>query len=370
MNKIQIVLVVLLSFSCFAQEMTYSPSEGKRFQELGIDWGAASTYNSKQYFVAVIDSLNQFLEKYPNSAYKIGILNYKLDLVSSISSDSGLVGSIADSILYYDSIPQTKLGISEIFIRKNINAKRGADLIEKILPLLTFNRQRCLAFILLAKYEISKGDFLTAKSNLLNAIQIDSTRYEAWFSYLSILRFTEDEAGMKYVEDKINQLEENDLANYGTESKSNPNLFKNINKYSFTDMNGKLVKLSSFKNKVMVINYFAFWCGVCTLELPVLNSLSREFPNVIFLYLNAGGPIGGNAKDTKKRFLKQSRFQFLRDKMIVFPENNFTKTIDISGVPTTFIVDKKGVIRFEYIGYTKGAKEYYSKNVRQLLNEK
>lgn len=201
----------------------------------------------------MIDSLNQYLEKYPNSAYKIGILNYKLDLVSSISSDSGLVGSIADSILYYDSIPQTKLGISEIFIRKNINAKRGADLIKKILPLLTFNRQRCLAFILLAKYEISKGDFITAKSNLLNAIQIDSTRYEAWFSYLSILRFKEDEAGMKYVEDKINQLEENDLANYGTESKSNPNLFKNINKYSFTDMNGKLVKLSSFKNKVMVI---------------------------------------------------------------------------------------------------------------------
>ena len=370
MKSIQWLLIFVFSSSCFAQSITDSKSEGYQFSQLNHAWASARTYSSKQYYLAVIDSINQFLEQYPNSVYKTGLLNYKLDLVSTVSSDEVLTNRIADTLLFYDSLAQTKLGIAEIFIDKNLNAARGASMIHGILPLLDVNNQRYRAFNLLAHYDISKGDYLSAKTNLLSAIKTDSTRYESWYSYLSLLKAREDVDGVKSIELIIKRLEDNDLLNYGEESSTSPNLFKEIYSYNFTNMDGKPVSLSSFRKNVVVINCFAFWCGACVPELQMLHSLSKRFPKVTFLFVNMPPHfVGGNPKDTRL-LLNKPKYECLQGHEILFPNDEFERTLDIKGVPTTFIIDKQGVIRFDYLGFAKGSEELIRNNLRQLSSEK
>ncbi len=293
--------IIAISVFCKSQQTTYSKSEEVGFRKLQYAWYAATTYASKQYSLCVIDTFDQFLNTYPNSIFKTGVLNYKLNLASIASSDSKLITSIADSILCYDSLVQTKLGVAEIFIQKNINASRGAYLINEILPELSDPYHRYKAYNLLASYSISKGEYSSAKSYLHLAIGIDSSRFEAWYSYLSLLKSREDINESVKIQKIISKLQYKGLSDFESKSSLGPNVLSTFGSYSFTDINGKSIRLSSFKNKVIVVDCFAFWCDGCVRELPVLHSLCEDYPNVVFIYINMPPDfIGGNPKDTKK----------------------------------------------------------------------
>ena len=370
MRTLRFVVIFIIAVPSFAQNMTYSNAEGTRFHELNLAMGAAKTYSSERYFRAVIDSINQFLDKYPNSVYKTGLLYYKFDLTTTISFDVSSIGKLADTLLHYDSIASTKLWVAEILIQRNLDAVRGVKLIREAFPYLTVVNHRYRAFTLLAKYDMAYGNILAARENLQSAIHTDSTRYEAWFSYLALLRAQEDLSGASSVEREIEQLDHENLLQFSEESTKSPNLFKNISSYKFTDMNGRDVSFASFHNKVVVMNLFAFWCGNCIEELPVLQKIGKEFPNVIFLYVNLSGPMAGTPSETKKRFLTKPEFRFLKTQKIVFSEDDIGEVLGITGVPKTLIIDKRGVVRFDYLGYVRNSGELLKTNIQQLLKEK
>ena len=370
MKTLRFVAIFIIAAPSFAQNMTYSKAEGTRFHELNLAMGAAKTYSSEPYFRAVIDSINHFLVKYPNSVYKTGLLHYKFDLTTTISSDVSSIGTLADTLLYYDSMASTKLWVAEILIQRNLDAIRGVKLIREAFPFLTVVNHRYRAFILLAKYDMACGNILAARENLQSAIHTDSTRYDAWFSYLALLRAQEDLSGACSVEREIERLDHENLLHYGEESTKSPNLFKNMSSYKFTDMKSRDVVLASLHNKVCVMNFFAFTCGVCVAELPVLQKLGQEFPDVIFLYVNLSGPLGGTPAEAKEKFLTRPEYHFLKTQKILFPDHDIGEALGISAVPRTLLIDKRGVVRFDYLGYVRNSGKLLKTSLQQLLKEK
>jgi peroxiredoxin len=124
-----------------------------------------------------------------------------------------------------------------------------------------------------------------------------------------------------------------------------PQVGKPAPDFALTDMDGKKVTLSGYKGKVIVLNFWATFCGPCKEEMPSLNNL--------FLALKKDGLIvvAISTDDSEKPV--QS---FIKAKSIAFPvlidkdQQVFFDRYGILGLPTTFIIDREGIIREKILG--------------------
>ncbi|MFV1980996.1 MAG: TlpA family protein disulfide reductase [Rhodothermia bacterium] len=118
--------------------------------------------------------------------------------------------------------------------------------------------------------------------------------------------------------------------------------------YSFTALDGSVVDSNQLRGKVVVLNFWATWCGPCRLEMPSLQSLheDRAKDGVIVLGLATDDdPGAGSAVE-----------DFLIENGITYPVGRATNKHrrsfgDIPVIPTTFIIDRNGIIRHKVVGY-------------------
>lgn len=129
-------------------------------------------------------------------------------------------------------------------------------------------------------------------------------------------------------------------------------------------LTGKKESSSVLQGKIAILNIWATWCEPCRQEYPLLLAISRQAKVPLY---------GLNYKDnreTAKNWLRQYGNPF-----IVSWEDPIGKIgveWGIHGVPETFLIDKKGVIRYRYTGVLTGEifrKEFMSR-VEVLQNEK
>ena len=115
--------------------------------------------------------------------------------------------------------------------------------------------------------------------------------------------------------------------------------------FELLDITNNKITLSSMKGSVVFINFWATWCESCIDEMPSIERLSLHFAGnptfkiVTILYkddLNAA-----------LSFMHQSGFTF---PVYLNPDESAAKMFGITGIPETFIIDKKGVLRDKVIG--------------------
>jgi len=113
---------------------------------------------------------------------------------------------------------------------------------------------------------------------------------------------------------------------------------KPISSLIFEDFLGNKINLSSYKGKLVVINFWATWCTPCKKEMPSLDRLyqDKDFKNLQVFAVNMEQP---NTLKTKK-FFEDLKIQ----KLEIFFDNelNFVKEFKLRGMPTTILINKKG----------------------------
>lgn len=90
-------------------------------------------------------------------------------------------------------------------------------------------------------------------------------------------------------------------------------------------------------NKPLVINFWATWCGPCAFELPLLDSLQKQYPDVQFIAINMGEDVA-----TVRAWLAEHPLALT---VTLDPDQAAFRRYRVRGAPSTFFVDQNGVIR-------------------------
>ena len=114
--------------------------------------------------------------------------------------------------------------------------------------------------------------------------------------------------------------------------------------FDTVDLEGKVWSLSKLKGKVVFVNFWATWCAPCREEMPSMQRLYEKMPKDKFEMLAL---FNSDKKPLAKNFAAKLGLTM----PILSDEYNFAgPKYGLTGVPETFIVDKKGVIREKFIG--------------------
>lgn len=130
--------------------------------------------------------------------------------------------------------------------------------------------------------------------------------------------------------------------------------------WELKDVNGKTVKSSDFKGKVVILDFWATWCPPCVKGIPEFIELQNEFGSkglvVVGISLDQDGPA------VVKAFMEKMKVNY---PMVMGDESVVAAFGGVEGIPTTFIIDKEGKIRGKHVGYT--AKSQFEADIKPLL---
>lgn len=140
--------------------------------------------------------------------------------------------------------------------------------------------------------------------------------------------------------------------------------------FALKSMEGTAVKLADLKGKVVVVDFWATWCGPCKASFPFLQKVYEKYkanPNVMILALNTWeNETGTKREELVKKFIADNKYTFQ-----VLYDEGFVEKYGVEGIPTKFIIDKKGMIQFKSIGFDNGPKmiEEMTVEIDMLLSD-
>ncbi len=122
---------------------------------------------------------------------------------------------------------------------------------------------------------------------------------------------------------------------------------------SFTAVNtaGETIVLEKLKGKVVVLDFWATWCGPCKAAFPYVQKVYEKYranPNVVILAVNTWESTKGEKrKKAVNAFIKKNKYTF----PVIFDESGIVDAYGVEGIPTQFFIDRDGAIQFKEIGF-------------------
>jgi peroxiredoxin len=133
--------------------------------------------------------------------------------------------------------------------------------------------------------------------------------------------------------------------------------------FTLKSNSGKNIKLSELRGQVVMINFWASWCGPCRQEMPLLNQLYQRYEPMGFTLLGVNVEEDSAAAD---KVLKEIPVDF---PVLYDNRNQVSDTYQVRAMPSTILIDRDGKVRYLHKGYKPGYEEDYQKQVRELIRE-
>lgn len=132
--------------------------------------------------------------------------------------------------------------------------------------------------------------------------------------------------------------------------------------FELTDMKGNPLSLSALRGKVVLLDFWATWCPPCVAEIPHFKELHTQYKGrgfeIVGLSLDEGG------EEAVRSFAEKHQLQY----PIAPAKHQIAQAYGgIQGIPTTFLIDKKGYVAKKYIGYHD--KKDFEQEIQKLLSE-
>ena len=133
--------------------------------------------------------------------------------------------------------------------------------------------------------------------------------------------------------------------------------------FILTDMDGQAMKMADLRGKVVLIDFWATWCGPCKKAMPEVQVLHEIYPeqDLVILGINSWE----RQADQVKPFLEENKITY---RILLDSNNEVIGQYGVVGIPTLFLIDKKGTIRYSFQG-AQTSNQALQQALEELLNE-
>ena len=131
--------------------------------------------------------------------------------------------------------------------------------------------------------------------------------------------------------------------------------------FTLHTLGGPNLRLQEQRGQVVMINFWATWCGPCRQEMPHLNRLHDKYRASGFVLL------GVNVDDDAKNAAALAGKLGVRFPVLLDTDKRVSKLYDLSTMPSTVLIDRDGKVRYVHRGYLSGYEDIYDRQIRELL---
>jgi len=133
--------------------------------------------------------------------------------------------------------------------------------------------------------------------------------------------------------------------------------------FALKNASGDNLRLSEFRGDVVMINFWATWCGPCRQEMPLLDELYSKYQRVGFILL------GVNIDDDSGKAMNMIAELGVSFPVLFDTRKEVSKLYAVDAMPVTILVDRDGKVRHVHHGYKPGYEQDYLNEIRSLLRE-
>ena len=133
--------------------------------------------------------------------------------------------------------------------------------------------------------------------------------------------------------------------------------------FTLRGADGRNVRLDELRGQVVLVNFWATWCGPCREEMPRLDTLYQKYHKSGFVLL------GVNVDDDPRTALATAAKLNVSFPVLLDTDKKVSKLYDLNTMPSTVVIDRDGKMRFLTRGFHAGTERDYEQQIRGLLKE-
>jgi len=124
---------------------------------------------------------------------------------------------------------------------------------------------------------------------------------------------------------------------------------------------GPNLRLQEQRGRVVMVNFWATWCGPCRQEMPQLNKLYEKYRAAGFVLL------GVNVDDDTRNAAEVATRLGLKFPVLLDTDKRVSKMYELGTMPSTVLIDRDGRVRYVHRGYVAGLEDEYERQIRELM---
>ena len=133
--------------------------------------------------------------------------------------------------------------------------------------------------------------------------------------------------------------------------------------FTLRSMGGPNLRLKEQRGRVVLVNFWATWCGPCRQEMPHLSRLYDKYRASGFVLL------GVNVDDDARKATELASKLGVTFPVLLDTDKTVSRLYDMSAMPATVVIDRDGRVRYIHRGYRDGYEATYDQQIRELLKE-
>ena len=133
--------------------------------------------------------------------------------------------------------------------------------------------------------------------------------------------------------------------------------------FTLESRSGENLRLEDHRGEVVMLNFWASWCGPCRQEMPLMDDIYSQYKDLGFTILAVN--VDEN-RDEALRFLNAVPVDY---PILYDPESRVSELYEVQAMPTTVMIDRNGNARYVHYGYQPGYEDDYEQQIRELVRE-